>query len=181
MKHFLSFVLFISIHGLLLAQNGITEKQFLSHETYLSSDKLEGRFPGTKGNNKAARYISKQFKQLHLKQWNKRYKQPFSLFIKPHTNSVSKDTVQTQNIVGYLEGNDSLLKNEYIVIGAHYDHLGWGGQGTGSKTPLPFITAPTTMPPAFQPFYALLPKSQNNSTTSNAALFSLHSVAKKKG
>ena len=133
MKHFLSFVLFISIHGLLLAQNGITEKQFLSHETYLSSDKLEGRFPGTKGNNKAARYISKQFKQLHLKQWNKRYKQPFSLFIKPHTNSVSKDTVQTQNIVGYLEGNDSLLKNEYIVIGAHYDHLGWGGQGTGSK------------------------------------------------
>jgi len=33
---------------------------------------------------------------------------------------------QTSNIVGYIEGTDSRLKDEYIVIGAHYDHLGWG-------------------------------------------------------
>jgi Zn-dependent M28 family amino/carboxypeptidase len=70
---------------------------------------------------------------MHLRQWHKRFRQPFSLFIKPQTNSVSKDTVHTQNIVGYLEGKDDTLKKEYIIIGAHYDHLGWGGQGTGSK------------------------------------------------
>ncbi|MES2649013.1 MAG: M20/M25/M40 family metallo-hydrolase [Bacteroidota bacterium] len=133
MKYTIALVFFLSVFGLLSAQNGITEKQFLSHEKYFSSDKLEGRFPGTKGNNKAARYIAKQFKRLHLKRWNDGYRQPFSLFIKPQTNSVSKDTIQTQNIVGYLEGTDPILKNEYIVIGAHYDHLGWGGQGTGSK------------------------------------------------
>ena len=33
----------------------------------------------------------------------------------------------TNNIIGYLEGSDPKLKNEYIVIGGHYDHLGMGG------------------------------------------------------
>jgi Zn-dependent M28 family amino/carboxypeptidase len=133
MKYAVALIFFLSIYKLLLAQEGVTEKQFLSHEKYLSSDKLEGRFPGTKGNNKAARYIAKQFKRLHLKQWNHGYQMPFSLFVKPQTNSVSKDTVHTQNILGYLEGKDGDLKNEYVIIGAHYDHLGWGGKGTGSK------------------------------------------------
>ncbi len=43
--------------------------------------------------------------------------------------------VTTQNIVGYIKGTDEVLKNEYIVIGAHYDHLGFGGEGSGSRTP----------------------------------------------
>lgn len=41
----------------------------------------------------------------------------------------------TQNVYGILEGNDPILKNEYIVIGAHYDHLGMGGTGSGSRMP----------------------------------------------
>lgn len=36
----------------------------------------------------------------------------------------------TGNVIGYLEGNDSTLKNYVIVIGAHYDHLGWGGENS---------------------------------------------------
>ncbi|NOU47267.1 MAG: M28 family peptidase [Bacteroidales bacterium] len=43
--------------------------------------------------------------------------------------------VTTHNIVGYIEGNDAILKNEYIIIGAHYDHLGFGGEGSGSRMP----------------------------------------------
>jgi len=39
------------------------------------------------------------------------------------------------NITGYIEGNDNLLKNEFIVIGGHYDHLGLGGPGSGSRMP----------------------------------------------
>ncbi|MCX6245196.1 MAG: M28 family peptidase [Bacteroidetes bacterium] len=42
---------------------------------------------------------------------------------------------RTENVVGMLEGNDPLLKDEYIVVGAHYDHLGFGGQGSGSRMP----------------------------------------------
>lgn len=36
----------------------------------------------------------------------------------------------TWNVAGYLEGNDPELKNEYIVIGAHFDHLGMGEVGS---------------------------------------------------
>lgn len=41
----------------------------------------------------------------------------------------------TYNIVGFLEGKDPVLKNEVIVIGAHHDHLGYGGEGSGSLRP----------------------------------------------
>lgn len=34
------------------------------------------------------------------------------------------------NVIGYIEGSNPDLKHQYIVIGAHYDHLGWGGQGS---------------------------------------------------
>ena len=36
----------------------------------------------------------------------------------------------TNNVVGYLEGSDPKLKDEYIVVGGHYDHLGMGGGGS---------------------------------------------------
>ena len=37
---------------------------------------------------------------------------------------------QGRNVAGYIEGNDPVLKNQYIVIGAHYDHLGYGETGS---------------------------------------------------
>jgi hypothetical protein len=40
---------------------------------------------------------------------------------------------KTQNIVALLEGHDPILKNEYIVIGGHYDHLGMGGPNSSSR------------------------------------------------
>ncbi|MFA8299182.1 MAG: M20/M25/M40 family metallo-hydrolase [Hyphomicrobiales bacterium] len=48
---------------------------------------------------------------------------------------LNRNIVETQNVIAKLEGNDPLLKNEYIVIGAHYDHLGFGGKGSGSRMP----------------------------------------------
>ena len=125
-------VLFFVIKPL-SAQEGITARQFFTYEKFLASDQLEGRFPGTDGNNKAAAYIKKQFKKSNLKPLNGSYFQQFKLSIKPNVNSIQSDTVETNNVIGYLEGSDPILKSEFIVIGAHYDHLGWGGKGTGSK------------------------------------------------
>jgi aminopeptidase YwaD len=42
---------------------------------------------------------------------------------------------ETHNVVGFLEGGDTKLKDEVIVIGAHFDHLGYGGEGSGSLRP----------------------------------------------
>lgn len=51
------------------------------------------------------------------------------------TTDVQPNVVTTQNVVAYLEGCDKKLKNEYILIGAHYDHLGFGGKNTTSRMP----------------------------------------------
>lgn len=51
------------------------------------------------------------------------------------TTEVIFEKIETYNIIGLIEGTDPQLKNEYVVIGAHYDHLGMGGPGSGSRNP----------------------------------------------
>ncbi|NTW24349.1 MAG: M28 family peptidase, partial [Lentimicrobium sp.] len=51
------------------------------------------------------------------------------------TTDVVRRKVTTRNIVALIPGKDVSLKNEYIVVGAHYDHLGMGGSGSGSRVP----------------------------------------------
>jgi hypothetical protein len=46
------------------------------------------------------------------------------------TVALTKKQVEAANVVGILPGTDPALKNEAIVIGAHYDHLGHGGEGS---------------------------------------------------
>lgn len=51
------------------------------------------------------------------------------------STEVNQVKVQTHNVLAFLEGTDPLLKEEIIVIGAHYDHLGFGGPESGSRMP----------------------------------------------
>jgi len=51
------------------------------------------------------------------------------------TADVVQKKERTANVIGLLEGSDPVLKEEYLAIGAHYDHLGFGGQGSGSRMP----------------------------------------------
>lgn len=44
-----------------------------------------------------------------------------------------KELISTQNVVGWIEGSDDKLKDEYIIIGAHYDHVGLGYFGSMNK------------------------------------------------
>ncbi len=43
---------------------------------------------------------------------------------------VVKKEVPANNVIGILDGSDQSLRNEFIVVGAHYDHLGRGGAGS---------------------------------------------------
>ncbi|MGG7035501.1 MAG: M20/M25/M40 family metallo-hydrolase [Flavobacterium sp.] len=132
-KNFIfTFVVALTVMGKGAAQQSISAETFHKHVSFLSSDKLEGRFPGTKSNDKAAAYIKKHFKKFGLLKFDDNYYQSFKLVVKPDVNKMKSGSIITQNVVGYIEGFDEKLKNEYIVIGAHYDHLGWGGKGTGS-------------------------------------------------
>ncbi len=49
--------------------------------------------------------------------------------------SVLPKITMTQNVVGMVPGTDPSLKEEFVVVGAHYDHLGYGGPGSGSRMP----------------------------------------------
>jgi len=50
-------------------------------------------------------------------------------------SDVIQTTIPTRNVVMILPGTDKILKNEYVVLGAHFDHLGMGGIGSGSRVP----------------------------------------------
>lgn len=52
--------------------------------------------------------------------------------VKANVNILLKET-ESQNVAAILPGTDENLKNEYVVVGAHFDHLGMGGPGSGSR------------------------------------------------
>jgi Zn-dependent M28 family amino/carboxypeptidase len=111
-----------------VAENNIKEDVY-----FLADDKLEGRQTGTEGEKKASEYIVKRFKEIGLEaKGTEGYLQSFSFKPKtdPHkeveftTNADS--TITGNNVIGFINNN----AEKTIVIGAHYDHLGYGGEGS---------------------------------------------------
>ncbi len=92
-----------------------TKTDLLHHVEALSSDAFEGRETGTKGAKKAKDYIITAFKKLNVQSLGATYEQ---LFPMPETSKIK----QGENIIGLIKGSST--PNEYIVISAHYDHLG---------------------------------------------------------
>ncbi|WP_447950910.1 M20/M25/M40 family metallo-hydrolase [Chryseobacterium koreense] len=100
----------------------VSEKNLRKTVTYLASDELQGRLTGSQGAEKAADFISKEFKKLKLKPLSgKDYYQNFDYSVKlnPHEESSSVN-VKGKNVIGYLDNK----ADKTIIIGAHYDHLG---------------------------------------------------------
>ena len=96
--------------------------------TYLASDKLEGRATGTLSEKIAAEYISAKFHEYNLSEKGEDgYFQYFEAKIKenPHSQEIKKKITGT-NVVGYINNN----QNQTIIIGAHYDHVGYGDFGS---------------------------------------------------
>ena len=102
-----------------ISTNFIDSISVKKHLYTLASDEMEGRKPGTSGIEKAAKYIENEFKRIGLTTFEglKNYRQTFSF-----TDRRSKKEITSANIIGVLEGNSK--KDEYVIISAHYDHLG---------------------------------------------------------
>ncbi len=107
--------------------------QMLDDITYLASNKLEGRTFGTRGETQAGNYISKRMQRLGLKPMgdNQTWFQTFSVN-KPDPHSVefaekgAKDAKSGRNVIGFLDHGAPYT----VVLGAHYDHLGYGHFGS---------------------------------------------------
>jgi len=93
------------------AQDTLEERLKL-HVYTLADDSLMGREAGSEYGRKAAAYIAARWEEIGLTPLvGESYFKPFQLY-------------HYQNLVAIIEGSDPLLKDEYIVLGAHYDHLG---------------------------------------------------------
>ena len=101
---------------------------------YLASQALGGRFPATAGDTLASEYLVGKLRGLKLKPVvkGKKKKGFYHDFTYGKTDTTQRTT---HNIIAVLPGKDKQLKHEYIVVGSHYDHLGLGGQGSGSRRP----------------------------------------------
>ncbi len=101
---------------------------------FLADDALEGRQTGTEGEQKAAKYIADRFKNLGLvPKGTDGYFQAFSF--KPKTDPHQEvkynvkdgdSTITGTNVIGYIDNK----ADHTIIIGAHYDHLGYGAEGS---------------------------------------------------
>lgn len=102
----------------------------------LASEGFEGRAPQTKGDTLTAAFVSNFFQNNGIKPLLKDYFQEVS-YKDRVKNAINKDSANTltysRNVIGIIEGSDKNLKNEYIIIGAHMDHLGMGGSMSGSR------------------------------------------------
>ena len=99
---------------------------------YLADDAREGRGVGTRGLEEAGRYLAQAFKTIGLAPGGDSgtYFQTFVISHDApaaiHTDAGGKTI---RNVIGVLRGRSPALRGEIIVVGAHYDHLGYGGFG----------------------------------------------------
>ncbi|NGP77407.1 M28 family peptidase [Balneolaceae bacterium YR4-1] len=119
----------------------ITPSDIKNHITFLASDDLAGRETGTAGEAKAAGYIADQFDKFGLlpagdeSTYFQEFRVNMSVLNNPHRGDTSRSGVTfpdeeriTRNVVAVLEGSEE--PDSYLVLGAHYDHLGTGKFGS---------------------------------------------------
>ncbi len=103
--------------SLLTATNPSEVKEILS---FLASDELGGRDTGSEGLEKAAQFIEGEFEKYGIAPYFETYR-----------NTFDAKGISTFNVVGYLKGTDKTLANEFVIVGAHFDHIGTGKEVNG--------------------------------------------------
>ena len=99
---------------------------------FLASEELQGRGAGSAGLNKAADYLADKFKAIGLLPGadDGTYFQTWDDVV-----DAKGTKAQVRNVLGVIPGTNPSLKDESVVIGAHYDHLGlgWPGANKGNE------------------------------------------------
>ena len=97
----------------------------------LSDDKLAGRMTGSAGADSAAAYLARRFEEVGLQPAAGGWFQTFTVAKEaPVAQHAHVGGLRAKNVIGLLPGRDPVLRNETLIIGAHYDHLGLGGFGS---------------------------------------------------
>lgn len=99
------------------AQDDGMRNRLEKHLYYLASDSLQGRKSGTPENSRARVYIQLRWEEMGIEPF-------FEGGFKDEFYAVGLGMC---NLVGVIPGNDPVLKDEYILLGAHFDHIGLKG------------------------------------------------------
>ena len=98
---------------------------------FLSDAKLAGRMTGGPGADTAAAYLARRFAQVGLQPAAVGWFQSFTIAKNaPVAQQAHVPGARGNNVIGLLPGRDPVLRNEAVIVGAHYDHLGLGGFGS---------------------------------------------------
>ncbi len=120
--------------------SGTSAERILAHITFLADDAREGRGVGTAGLDSAAQYIASRFMEIGLEPATPHgFLQRFT--ISPTAPAAAHSGIggaAVANVVGIQQGSGN-LKNQAVVVGAHYDHLGYGGFGSLEPDSVPVI------------------------------------------
>ena len=126
--------------GVLFVSGVNTEKKDILDDLYFDKSKSRADIPVIQITRKLADKILENNK-VEIEKLESKIISDFKTNSFVVNNSISAEAdvifekVNTQNIIAKIEGSDPELKDEIIIIGAHYDHLGFGGPGSGSRTP----------------------------------------------
>ena len=95
-----------------------TSAALKEHVRMLASSMMEGRGAGTEGEELAAEYVAGQFEKYGLELLSPKGGDVFGL------KTDEGDTLQSRNVVAYVQGYDKTLADNIIVVGARLDNLG---------------------------------------------------------
>lgn len=101
----------------------VSAKEIESWVSYLASDEMRGRRNGSPEMKKAAKWLAERFKEYGLlpPPGQDNYFQEYEFSARR-----SGGKIKERNVIGYIEGSDPELKDEYVVLTAHFDHIGIG-------------------------------------------------------
>lgn len=102
----------------------ITAEDLRTRLYIYADDSMQGRETGTIGNYKATSYIAGAAKQIGLEPAGENGTYFRQMFATSARYSGSPNPDYARNVVAILRGSDPVLRNEYVAIGAHNDHLG---------------------------------------------------------
>jgi hypothetical protein len=115
----------------LRAQRAIEPPRLIDDIRFLSDDRLQGRMTGSPGADSAAAYLARRFSQVGLQPAAGGWFQTFTVGRDaPAARQAPSSARIGRNVIGILPGRDPVLRNQTIILGAHYDHLGLGGFGS---------------------------------------------------
>lgn len=97
-----------------MAKAAVTAESLYEEISFLSDTVCQGRATGTEGSMEAAGYISRRFEDAGLMMTGDSW---FRSFYISHN-------LRGTNVLGFLPGSKSIPCDNYVIVGAHYDHLG---------------------------------------------------------